>query len=53
VHWRVELERSHHWYDVTVSAGQHQWRFAGHAETGRESRSDPAVGAPVLQLLGA
>ena len=52
-HWRVDLERSHHWYDVTVSAEQHQWRFAGHAETGRESISDPAIGAPVLQRVGA
>ncbi|MGH8291392.1 MAG: phosphocholine-specific phospholipase C [Steroidobacteraceae bacterium] len=46
-----ELEGTHHWYDFTVSAGQQQWRFAGHLETGRESFTDPAIGAPVLQLL--
>ncbi len=47
-HWQLEFHRSHLWYDVTVSAEQFQWRFAGHAETGRESLSDPALAAPVL-----
>lgn len=43
-----ELQDSHHWYDLIVSAGQHQWRLAGHVEDGRESVSDPANVAPVL-----
>ncbi len=46
--WRLEFQRSHHWYDVTLSAEQFEWRFAGHAETGRESLTDPAVATPVL-----
>jgi phospholipase C len=45
-----ELQSSHHWYDLSVSAGRHRWRLAGHVETGQESYSDPASGAPVLSL---
>ncbi len=48
--WLCDLQASHHWYDLSVSARRHQWRLAGHLETGRESVSDPASGAPVLQL---
>lgn len=33
-----------HWYDVKVSCRGRTWRFAGHVETGRPSRSDPALG---------
>ncbi|MEA1648657.1 phospholipase C, phosphocholine-specific [Nitrospirillum sp. BR 11164] len=37
------------WYDATLtlaaSAGQLSWRLAGHIETGRPGRSDPAWGA--------
>jgi phospholipase C len=43
-----DLQRSHHWYDLTISVGRHQWRLAGHIEDGRESVSDPANVAPVL-----
>jgi phospholipase C len=44
-----DLQRSHHWYDLNVSAGQHRWRLAGHIEDGRESFSDPANIAPLLR----
>jgi len=43
-----DLQSSHHWYDLIISAGQHEWRLAGHIEDGRESVSDPANVAPVL-----
>ncbi len=33
-----------HWYDLDVSAGAQSWRFSGHVETGKISRSDPALG---------
>jgi phospholipase C len=48
--WLCDLQASHHWYDLSVRAGRHQWRLAGHVETGAESYSDPASGAPVLSL---
>jgi phospholipase C len=44
-HW--SLERSAHWYDITVLAHGipgFQRRFAGRVETGRDSLSDPAMG---------
>jgi phospholipase C len=43
-----DLQPSHHWYDLAVSAERHEWRLAGHIEDGRESLSDPANVAPVL-----
>lgn len=43
-----DLQPSHHWYDLTISVEQHEWRLAGHIEDGRESISDPANVAPVL-----
>ena len=43
-----DLQSSHHWYDLIVSAGRHEWRLAGHIEDGHESVSDPANVAPVL-----
>jgi phospholipase C len=46
VHW--DLQPSHHWYDLLVGVGQHQWRLAGHIEDGHESVSDPANIAPVV-----
>jgi phospholipase C len=46
--WLCDLRASHHWYDLSVSAGRHSWRLAGHVETGQESYSDPASAAPVL-----
>ncbi|HEX5460405.1 MAG TPA: phospholipase C, phosphocholine-specific [Steroidobacteraceae bacterium] len=42
------LQRSHHWYDLSITAGQHCWRLAGHIEDGHQSTSDPANVAPVL-----
>ena len=48
--WLCDLQASHHWYDLSVSIDRHQWRLAGHVETGRESYSDPASGIPVLSL---
>lgn len=46
--WR--LADSHHWYDLTVTAGDagaFMRRLAGHIETGRASYTDPAAVAPV------
>jgi len=40
---RWELRGSHNWYDFAVTAGDHQMRFAGRIETGKDSVSDPAV----------
>jgi phospholipase C len=43
------LDRSAHWYDVTVVARDvpgFRRRFAGRVETGRDSLSDPALGGP-------
>lgn len=43
----LDLQKSHNWYDFTVSfegkSGQ-SVRFAGHVETGKESQSDPYMG---------
>lgn len=38
------IETNDHWYDLEISAEAVVWRFAGHGETGRVSRSDPALG---------
>lgn len=43
-----DLQSSHHWYDLIISAGRHEWRLAGHIEDGHESVSDPANVAPLL-----
>ena len=46
------LQDSHGWYDFTVSTDSDQsfqWRLAGHLETGHDSISDPALGAPKRQ----
>jgi phospholipase C len=43
-----DLAQSDHWYDLVATVeDQPDWRrrFAGHVETGRPSRSDPANGA--------
>ncbi len=50
-HWLCDLRASHHWYDLAVSVDRHRWRLAGPVETGRESYSDPASGAPVLSVV--
>jgi phospholipase C len=41
---RWAIAASDHWYDVELRNGAAVWRLAGHAETGRISRSDPAMG---------
>jgi phospholipase C len=46
--WLCNLRASHHWYDLSVRAERHRWRLAGHIESGHDSYSDPASGAPVL-----
>lgn len=43
-----DISRSHHWYDLTVSAGAYNWRLAGHQETGHPSFTDPAAVTPQL-----
>jgi len=43
------LEEFHGWYDFTIEAASDpsfQRRLAGHLETGFDSMSDPAIGAP-------
>lgn len=41
----VDLQASHGWYDIGLTTGS-GWvtRYAGHVETGKISRSDPAMG---------
>ncbi|WP_434026228.1 phosphocholine-specific phospholipase C [[Pseudomonas] boreopolis] len=43
---RYDLAASDHWYDLLVELGDGAFRrrLAGHLETGRPSRSDPALG---------
>ncbi len=41
---RWPIAASDHWYDLEVRCTGATWRFAGHCETGRPSRSDPAIG---------
>lgn len=51
-HKALALAHSDHWYDISVrvaSEPKTESRFAGHVETGKSSRTDPALGAPVLQ----
>ncbi len=46
------LEKSFGWYDLTVQTASDtsfQRQFAGHVETGRDSVSDPAIGAATPQ----
>jgi phospholipase C len=45
VEQRWLLEGSSGWYDITVRSDDTNYlrRFAGHAETGRSSTSDPAI----------
>jgi len=44
----LDLRHAHGWYDVQVTVdSDHAFsrRLAGHVETGRDSKSDPALGA--------
>ncbi|WP_312160469.1 phosphocholine-specific phospholipase C [Phenylobacterium sp.] len=43
---RLDLTKSHGWYDLQFAAGGQAWRMAGHVETGAASYSDPAAGGP-------
>lgn len=46
-HSRWDIHSSDHWYDLAVRCPAHPaftMRFAGHAETGISTRSDPAIG---------
>ncbi|MEN2793392.1 phospholipase C, phosphocholine-specific [Sphingomonas oligophenolica] len=47
---RYPVTRNDHWYDFVVEIPGSTWsrRFAGHVETGRPSKSDPAIGAQVI-----
>jgi phospholipase C len=47
---RYPVAASDHWYDFAVDLAGSAWsrRFAGHVETGLPSRSDPALGKPVV-----
>jgi len=44
---RYPIAASDHWYDFAIEQPGAAWsrRFAGHVETGRPSKSDPAIGA--------
>lgn len=47
------LAASHHWYDLTVTAGEagsFVRRVAGHIETGHASFTDPAAVAPITSF---
>jgi phospholipase C len=49
-HW--SLQKFHNWYDLVVevnSDSSFQRRLAGHVETGEDSVTDPAIGAPTPQ----
>ena len=49
-HWH--LRHSHGWYDFIIKVNSDisfQRRIAGHVETGENSMTDPAIGAPVEQ----
>jgi phospholipase C len=41
---RWPVAASDHWYDIELRSGTARWQLAGHVETGRPSRSDPALG---------
>ncbi len=47
--WQWPLRASFGWYDFTLGVDSDpgfEQRLAGHVETGRDSMSDPAIGAP-------
>jgi phospholipase C len=44
------LNHTHGWYDFIIEVAQDpsfRYQIAGHVETGRESRTDPAIGATI------
>jgi phospholipase C len=46
--WHWSLEKSFGWYDLTIESAtdsSFKQQFAGHVETGKDSVSDPAIGA--------
>ena len=51
-----QLQKSFGWYDLTVrvdSDASFQRQLAGHVETGRDSVTDPAIGAAVPEAAEA
>ena len=47
---RCELKESFGWYDLVIEANtdpHFRWQIAGHLETGKDSVTDPAIGAAV------
>ncbi len=50
-----QLEKSFGWYDLSVTASSDasfQRQLAGHVETGKDSVTDPAIGATTPALVG-
>ncbi len=45
-HILIPLQQSHHWYDFSIDTGKQGTlkRYAGHVETGKESKTDPLMG---------
>jgi phospholipase C len=41
---RWAIAENDHWYDFTITDGKFLRRLAGHIETGKPSKSDPAIG---------
>jgi len=50
---KLDLARSHGWYDRQFAASGQSWRIAGHVENGKASYSDPATGGPGPLTLSA
>jgi phospholipase C len=49
----LDLAASDLWYDISLSNAADAdflWRYAGHVETGKPSRTDPGIGPMVLTL---
>ncbi|WP_156447738.1 phospholipase domain-containing protein, partial [Caulobacter sp. CCH5-E12] len=49
----LDLAASDLWYDISLGNAADAdilWRYAGHVETGKPSRTDPGIGAMVLTL---
>ncbi|GHE39631.1 phosphocholine-specific phospholipase C [Sphingobacterium griseoflavum] len=45
--WKMDLEKSHGWYDIEVSDSADPrlaYQYAGHVENGKPSRTDPLMG---------
>ncbi|MFD2966805.1 phosphocholine-specific phospholipase C [Sphingobacterium bambusae] len=45
--WKMDLEKSHGWYDIEISDSadpNFAYQYAGHAENGQSSSTDPLMG---------